>query len=687
MNKTKSILLLLSLSLIGQAQSAPVTVTPSSTVLMKRITPAQLSGGSSGITSYSDQCSGRTATWTAGGTCSSPTTALSNGASQTVSSTNGNTGSATFVCDGSGNRLVLQPGSTCSNAVAGANDPCSSQTVTWGSCSATAAGRNHNQTVTVTDSTSPGTGTATFTCNDTSYVFSSGSCSEPSTTCTSRTLNWTASGNNCASVSGVTNDGANKTLANTLANGNTGSATFSCSAATDNYTVVGTPTCASSAPTACTSQTLNWSASGNSCSALSGATNDGASKTLSSTASNGNTGTGRFTCNASTDSYDFIASGSSCSSTSPPPSPFQFKSVSTGGYFSCGVLYTTGLKCWGGYLGIGDGSQQDKNTPADVSGLSSGVSAVSSGGSHACALLDTGAVKCWGFNSSGQLGDGTTTNSLTPTDVSGLASGVTSIAAGGKSTCALLGTGGVKCWGENSKSQLGDGTINDRYSPVDVAGLQSNVTAITLGDDHGCALLNTGGVKCWGSNSKGKLGDGTTTNRSTPVDVTGLSTGVVSIVASGKKIIYGTFTQPDQHTCALLSNGGVKCWGENKQGQLGDGTALDRSTPVDVMTLSSGVTSIQVGDTHSCAQTQAGDVKCWGNNSNGRVGDGSNTSRSTPVNVVGLGPGVLSVSPGGVHTCAVLDTGAVKCWGLNVDGQLGNGTNTTSSVPVDVVRQ
>jgi alpha-tubulin suppressor-like RCC1 family protein len=307
-------------------------------------------------------------------------------------------------------------------------------------------------------------------------------------------------------------------------------------------------------------------------------------------------------------------------------------------------------------------------------GLSSGVRAISSGYDHSCALLQAGGVKCWGYNAYGQLGNGTMGIILTaPVDVVGLIDGVRILSAGGQHTCALMESGGVKCWGWNEYGQLGDGTTEDRSTPVDVLGLQSGVAAISSGYWHTCALMESGGVKCWGQNRYGEIGDGTAVNKSTPVDVVGLTSGVSAISP-------GYF-----FTCALKQTGGIKCWGSNAAGNLGDGTTTNRLTPVDVVGLASGVMRVITGGAHTCALMQAGGVKCWGFNLYGLLGDGTTIDRLTPVDVVGAASGVVAISAGDFHTCALLLTGGVKCWGWNYHGQLGDGTTTDRLTPVYVI--
>ena len=359
--------------------------------------------------------------------------------------------------------------------------------------------------------------------------------------------------------------------------------------------------------------------------------------------------------------------------------------VSAGTFHTCAITSAGSVKCWGanGNGQLGDGTPIRKRTlPVDVLGLASDAVAVSAGELHTCALTTLGSVKCWGENGNGQLGDGTTTDRTTPVDATGLTGGVVAISAGTIHTCALTTSGGVKCWGRMltgplsiQERALGTGMAKDLKTAEYIEGLTTGVSAISAGTLHTCALTTSGGVKCWGYNREGQLGNGTKTDSGTPVDVAGLTRGVLSISAGWK------------HTCAVVAGGDIKCWGWNNGGQLGDGTATDRATPVGVEGLADGVEAVSTGRGHTCALTASGGVKCWGMNGGGQLGNETTEPSGAPVNVQGLSSGVAVISTGLLHTCAVTKTGGLKCWGVGSSGQLGGGTPSTRlrPAPGDVV--
>lgn len=341
--------------------------------------------------------------------------------------------------------------------------------------------------------------------------------------------------------------------------------------------------------------------------------------------------------------------------------------IAAGGQHTCAVIQSGSAKCWGAnqHGQIGDGTSIRRVVAVDVIGLNSGISGIVAGYRHSCAVGIGGEVMCWGSNDYGQLGNSNRADALTAINVAGLGGGVKAIAIGDFHTCALTSSGGVKCWGQNQSGQLGDSSVQNQTAAVDVVGLASGVAAIAAGSEHSCALTSAGGVKCWGANGSGQLGDGSTTLSRTAIHVAGLSAGVSAIAAG------------DYHTCALTSGGGVKCWGGNQNGQLGDGTAIDRSVAVDVVGLGSGVVAISAGGFHTCALTSGGSVKCWGSDWEGQLGHGFGYvglgHSTTPVDVPGLQSGVTGISAKYLHTCAVSNGGRVTCWGDNSDGQLGNG--------------
>ncbi|MFD4318586.1 RCC1 domain-containing protein [Streptomyces sp. NPDC058548] len=336
------------------------------------------------------------------------------------------------------------------------------------------------------------------------------------------------------------------------------------------------------------------------------------------------------------------------------------------------------VRSWGLNIGaqLGNGSTLDQTTPGSVAGVARGdVRELSAGGfnsnlSFALALLDDGTVLSWGGNTSGQLGDGTTTQRGFPATVAGL-SGVSAIsAAGGPFALAVRG-GRVLAWGTNAYGQLGNG-----FTTPDTAGLATRPVAVqslnkvkdvSAGCEHSVALREDGTVWTWGRNQFGQLGNGTDVDRNTPQKVPGLD-DVVAV------------TTGCLHTLALTAGGTVKGWGHNGSGQLGDDSTEHRKVPVDVRHLD-GVTKVFAGAYQSYALLDDGTVRAWGNNSNGQLGDGSTVNRTTPVPVPGLSD-VQEMAGGWVHTLAVLSDQSVLAWGNNSNGQLGNGTTDSSPTPV-----
>lgn len=354
--------------------------------------------------------------------------------------------------------------------------------------------------------------------------------------------------------------------------------------------------------------------------------------------------------------------------------------VVSGWYHICALTTTGGVKCWGQnlYGQLGDGTTVTRLAPVDVLDLQVGAKEIAAGGGRTCALMKDGGVRCWGTNWGGHVGDGTTETRLTPVDVIGLTAGVIALAAGLNHACALTNLGGVKCWGDNSYGQLGDGTTEQRLTPVDVNGLTSDVATISAGAFHTCAITKSGVAKCWGDNANGALGDGTTTRRLAPMNVLGLDANAARITAG-----YG-------YTCALTTGGRAKCWGGNRSGELGDGTTLPRFTPVDVLGLINGTKGVAAGWNHTCAVDSEDRVRCWGENARGQLGDGTTAQRSVPSYVSDLPAGEVSLlvsgSPFGAHhSCAVTTSGNVKCWGDNTYSRLGNGNLGYHTAAVDVI--
>jgi alpha-tubulin suppressor-like RCC1 family protein len=350
----------------------------------------------------------------------------------------------------------------------------------------------------------------------------------------------------------------------------------------------------------------------------------------------------------------------------------NFAGVSTavaGDEFNCALMIDGTAQCWGlGEKGQrGDGSYlQYTLQPSQVSGVTTAV-ALGAGYNHACVLLADATMRCWGDNTLGQVGDPTTTGTAMPVTVPGV-TGVAAMTVGGFHTCAVMADHTVQCWGHNDQGQLGDGTYTDASTPVAVSGL-SAVTTIAGGGSHTCALA-AGAVYCWGNGYDGQVGQGAFVPSTTPVQVSGISTAVA--IRTGWV-----------HTCALLQDGSVWCWGSNALGQLGDGTMQGSATPVRVGGVAGAVGLTAGWFHHSCALLADASVRCWGENTWGQLGDGTTTSASTPVTMSGTGitwtssnPSVATIDPTGRATA--VNSGMAT---ITATDSSGSSSTTTLTVP------
>lgn len=359
-----------------------------------------------------------------------------------------------------------------------------------------------------------------------------------------------------------------------------------------------------------------------------------------------------------------------------PSGPIQTNSSATDGVISVATAYDATIALtangdvwvWGDTHIRGMGASLRPMLVEELSGIRA-ISA-STSGQHLCALTQTGVVKCWGMNTHGELGIGNTDYQQEITDVKGLPDKAVAISSGFEHVCAILETGSIYCWGNNENGELGDGTTTSHLSPVKVRGIV-DAKAIAAGQNFTCALTREGTVKCWGD--KIKIGVNADANSPVPVNVEGLNTGVRAISAGSG------------HACAITANGGLKCWGNWFSGALGVGeTYQSTRTPMDVVGLTSGVEFVAAGGRQTCAIVTGGGVKCWGgDNQYGTLGIGTDEPHLLPVNVPGV-VGATFLATGEAHTCAIAN-GEVLCWGANTAGQIGDGTQDSRLEPVVVM--
>jgi alpha-tubulin suppressor-like RCC1 family protein len=357
-----------------------------------------------------------------------------------------------------------------------------------------------------------------------------------------------------------------------------------------------------------------------------------------------------------------------------PPS-LEVVQLSAGAHHVCGLWVDLGVHCWGGgWLGqLGDGQFENASKPQPVVGLGLDVLRLGAGQFHSCATLESGEAMCWGHNLWGALGNGNDEDSSQAVPVQGLLGPAVSVSGGAAHlhTCAMLEDKTLMCWGENSKGQLGDGTTIPASKPQPVIALD-DVHDFAIGYIHSCAVDVTGQVSCWGWNPHGLI------DTALPLDAFVSSpwpkAGLTDIVELGAG---------NHHACALHADGRVSCWGYEGYGQLGDGSDQAHGDPLPVADLLDAV-AIASGTTHNCALRSGGTIACWGYNFAGQLGDGTTTARSTPVLVIGIDD-AIAVTVGENFTCALSDSQGPLCWGLNANGQLGDGTNDDSVIPVAVL--
>lgn len=390
--------------------------------------------------------------------------------------------------------------------------------------------------------------------------------------------------------------------------------------------------------------------------------------------------------------------------------PTGIVQLSMGYDYACALTLYGGVKCWGkneyNQLGSVGTELLSSTTPEEVMGLPDAALTLSVSDANACATLASGNVHCWGLNSVGQLGDNTTTNRATPTPTRPIGHTSKAVSAGGRTTCSTGTNGTISCWGErfgSSSFDLTPATFDTGTSPTsllvsevavefgylcaastrrvacsrslsgspasgaqfgaltEVDGIAGAVSSLTLGVGTACVVVD-GGVKCWGDNRYGQLGDGTTEARSTPVTPVGLSTGVKKVVMNGA------------HTCALMQAGPAKCWGTNWSGQLGDGTSASSLVPVNASQLPANADDIAIGNSFTCVLS-GGVVSCVG----------YFLPNATFQQVVGVPTDIRAIAAGNFTICAIRNNGKVVCWGSNFSGMLGRGGFSYRPIPAQFV--
>jgi alpha-tubulin suppressor-like RCC1 family protein len=336
-----------------------------------------------------------------------------------------------------------------------------------------------------------------------------------------------------------------------------------------------------------------------------------------------------------------------------------------------GTVRTVGRNDYG-QLGF-NSTDLTRQTPVQVFGISSSAVAVAGGVFHTAVLLADGTVRTFGRNAEGQLGINVSGGTRqTPVQVFGISSSAMAVACGRYWGAVLLADGTVRTFGSNTYGQLGVNDTTSRQTPVQVFGISSSAVAVACGNYHTAILLANGTVRMFGRNGEGQLGVNDTTQRNTPVQVFGISSSATAVAC-------GTY-----HTAVLLADGTVRTFGYNNNGQLGVNDATNRSTPVQVWGISSSAVAVVCGRLHTAVLLADGTVRTFGRNNSGQLGVNDTTSRQTPVQVFGISSSATAVACGSDHTAVVLSNGTVRTFGQNSNGELGVNDTTNRSTPVPV---
>ena len=351
-------------------------------------------------------------------------------------------------------------------------------------------------------------------------------------------------------------------------------------------------------------------------------------------------------------------------------------SLSSSTDFNCAIQQIGEVLCWGqgssGALGTGNNGEQWSPVLTGTLGFDRTATEISTGLEHTCALLDNGDASCWGSNSYGQLGKGDVTSQNSPTLTVGFGSSRTAVAisSGGYHTCAILDNGSVSCWGYGGYGQLGNGLNGqDLVTPTQTASLGTGRTAVAIsaGALHTCVILDNGSVSCWGATEQ--IGNGDWLDRNTPTLTNSFGIGRTAVAISAG----------NAHTCVILDNGSVSCWGHGGGGRLGNGDTEQRLSPTLTETLGQGRTAVEIssGLDHTCVVLDNGSVSCWGSGTYGKLGVGGSSTNDEPspqlIHSLGSDRTATKISSGNHHTCALLDNGEVTCWGQDNNGRLGHG--------------